>query len=132
MGCVGFHLRRWSRAVTARYDHRLRSVGIRVTQWPLLSALRHAGALSMGQLAEVVGMDASTLARNIRPLVREGWVDLTPGEDRREKHARLTAAGVAKWEEALPVWREVQRETIAERGAERWHLAREILAPLAG
>lgn len=131
LGCVGFHLRRWSRAVTARYDRRLRPLGLRVTQWPLLSALRVAGAVSLGALADRVGMDASTLARNVRPLVREGWVDLVAGEDRREKYARLTPAGVVKWREVLPVWREVQRETLALLGEEEWRDVRRTLEALS-
>jgi DNA-binding MarR family transcriptional regulator len=112
LGCIGFRLRKSSRLVTAFYDRRFRPTGIRVTQWPILSALRIGRRLSLRQLAEAVGVDASTLSRNVQPLVRDGYVSLDEAteDSRRQKFAALTSAGHAKWEEAFDVWQRAQAE----------------------
>src|SRR5689334_13664696 len=72
--CVCFNLRRVTRVVTQFFDAELRRHGIRSTQGSVLAALHSAGPSSMAELSEILGMERTTLLRNLRPLQREGLV----------------------------------------------------------
>jgi DNA-binding MarR family transcriptional regulator len=54
-------------------------------------------------------MDASTLTRNLRPLITAGWVELGAGADGRSRLVRITEAGRAKRAEAQQRWRVAQQ-----------------------
>lgn len=108
-GCACFNLRKATRAVTQLYDDALRPAGLRCTQFSLLTLLKASGTVSMTGLAEDAVMDRTTLARNLEVLQRDGLVRIRPGEDARVREIELTRAGVAKLEEAFPLWREAQR-----------------------
>jgi DNA-binding MarR family transcriptional regulator len=108
-GCACFNLRKATRAMTQLYDDALRPAGLRCTQFSLLTLLKASGTVSMTRLAEDAVMDRTTLARNLEVLQRDGLVRIRPGEDARVREIELTRAGVAKLEEAFPLWREAQR-----------------------
>jgi len=108
-GCACFNLRKATRAVTQLYDDALRPAGLRCTQFSLLTLLKASGTVSMTRLAEDAVMDRTTLARNLEVLQRDGLVRIRPGEDARVREIELTRAGVARLEEAFPLWREAQR-----------------------
>lgn len=129
MGCVGARMRRTSRALTAAYNQAFRKAGIRSTQWPLLAALRVAGSMTLGDLADAIGADPSTVSRNVRPLVRDGLVDLTEDDDGRKRHARLTPKGVATYNRAYRMWKRVQDEALRLLGDD-WPALREKLVEL--
>src|SRR5260221_3794336 len=69
--CVCFNLRWVTRAVTRFFDAELRRHGIRPTQTPILGALRAKDEWSMAELSEWLGMERTTLVRNLRPLLRD-------------------------------------------------------------
>src|SRR5215469_13194657 len=77
--CVCFNLRRVSRAVTQFYDAELRRHGIRPTQTPILTALSARSGWSMEELSGFLGLERTTLVRNLRPLEREGLVKVEGG-----------------------------------------------------
>ena len=129
IGCVGARMRRTSRALTAAYNEAFREAGIRSTQWPILAALRVAGSMTLGDLADAVGSDPSTISRNIRPLVRDGLIDLAEDDDGRKRHARLTPKGVATYTHAYRLWTRVQRKALRVLGPE-WPALREKLVAL--
>lgn len=116
LGCVGLRVRRTSRALTSFYNDRLRESGIRITQWPILAALRGAGALTVSELADQLGTDQSTISRSIQPLVRDGLVDLTEEGDARKRYARLTAQGMVTYNAAYRLWKQAQDEVLAMLG----------------
>ncbi|MGB5811157.1 MAG: MarR family winged helix-turn-helix transcriptional regulator [Polyangiales bacterium] len=112
MGCVGFKVRRASRALTSFYNERIRGAGIRITQWPVLAALRGAGALTVSQLAIELGTDQSTVSRSLQTLVRDGLVDLTEDGDARKRYARLTSRGLSTYNRAYVLWKDAQSEVL--------------------
>lgn len=118
--CVGFHTRRATRLVTQHYDKALASAGVRSTQYSLLSVLSLQEETSMQELALVLGMDRTTLTRNLNPLVRKGWVKVAASEDRRARPLALTAKGRAALEKARPLWEATQAGIVAQVGAARW------------
>ncbi|MFM1991622.1 MAG: MarR family transcriptional regulator [Pseudomonadota bacterium] len=120
--CSCLLLKRTTRLVTQRYDDHLRPAGLRVGQFSLLATLRHADGLAMGELAERMSMDRTTLTRSLKPLVDAGWIEAAPDPaDRRRMRLGLTAAGRAALRAAVPLWREAQRALRERVGAERMH-----------
>lgn len=114
-----FNLRRATRVVTQLYDHELRESGLRATQFSVLAALHIGAAMSMNQLAELLGADRTTLTRNLRPLEREGLVASRAGEDRRVRMISITDDGREAFEKAVPCWNRAQRmlrERLSEEG----------------
>lgn len=106
--CVGSSLRRAARAATRLYERELRDSGLRSTQFTLLQALELAGEVTQGQLGSILSIDSTTLTRSLQPLIGEGWVKETRGDDRRERHLALTASGRRKLEDTMPAWRRAQ------------------------
>ena len=119
--CACFNLRRTTRILTRRYDRELSKVGLKATQFTLLASLLGAGAVSIGTLADWLGMERTTLTRNLRPLQKQGLVDVrVDAEDRRSRDIALTAKGRELLAAALPHWEKAQRETLGRLGPEGW------------
>ena len=118
-GCTNFRLRRLLRAVSRRYDAHFARAGLKGTQFSLLSAVVSMQPVRPVELARAMGMDASTLTRNLRVLIGQGWVVQRPGEDARSRLIEATDAGRAKRAEARQHWRRAQHEVHALLGAER-------------
>jgi DNA-binding MarR family transcriptional regulator len=118
-GCTNFKARQLARALTRRYDAELAAVGLKTTQYSLLSAVRHLEPVAPGELARRMGLDASTLTRNLQPLVAAGWLLQDAGADARSRSVTLTPAGQAKLAEAKAHWKQAQARVNALLGAER-------------
>ncbi|MCW5745634.1 MAG: winged helix-turn-helix transcriptional regulator [Alphaproteobacteria bacterium] len=116
--CTLLRLRRTTRRVTQIYDHHLAPLGLRVTQYSLLGSLMGQPPMPIGSFAEMMGMDRTTLTRNLRPLIRAGWVDLVAGEDRRQRAVILTAEGKAMFKRAVPLWRQAESALRAAVGSD--------------
>jgi DNA-binding MarR family transcriptional regulator len=117
--CLCFRARRAARAITRAYDAALRPTGLQATQVTLLNvvALGPEGARPMGQLAEILALEISTLTRNLRPLERAGLISIGRSpEDRRVRVVRLTEDGKSKLATALPHWNRAHAEIVAELG----------------
>lgn len=117
--CACFNLRRAARAVTQMYDEILRPAGIRSSQLMLLAAIGVEAPASVKTLADVMGMDRTTLSRNLAPLERDGLVRSSPGKDRRVREIELTEKGDEMLAVALPLWREAQERLGQILGDER-------------
>jgi DNA-binding MarR family transcriptional regulator len=109
--CVCGNLRMAARAVTAVYDRHLRDAGVQASQMAVLWAVAGGPGMSVKELAGRVAMDETTMIRNLRGLERQGWVRVSVGvEDRRRRLASLTTKGRGVFAEALPLWKEAQKE----------------------
>jgi len=109
-GCTVFRLRKLTRRVTQHYDARLASVGLRVTQYSLLSTLIHNPQMTMSDLAQKLEMDRTTLTRNLRPLESARYVETLAGVDARTRVVAVTDKGRNIWNEARPLWRRAQND----------------------
>lgn len=107
--CNCLALRKAARYLTATYDKALGPVGLRATQLSILQKLRAQGELTITSLAEQIFMDRTTMATNLKPLVREGLVTVEPSTaDRRARVVSITPDGLARVDAALPLWRAAQ------------------------
>src|SRR5262245_37106023 len=109
LSCSCFAVRRAARAITQHYDRGLRPSGLRATQFTLLVVLALEGRKPLGQVANLLGTERTTLTRNLRPLVARGLIRVEPHPDRRIQLLEATPRGIAAARKALPLWREAQR-----------------------
>jgi len=109
LGCTCFKLRRLTRTMSRVYDHHMAAVGLKTTQYSMLTNVARA-ALPVAELAERLGIERTTLTRNLKPLIEAEWVTLIPGADSRQRIVTITDAGRAKVEQAFAVWLGAQTE----------------------
>jgi DNA-binding MarR family transcriptional regulator len=119
VGCSNFKLRQLLRRVGQAYDLELAKVGLKTTQYSLLSHVVKLGPIRPGDLAHAMTMDASTLTRNLKPLIAAGWVSLGAGADGRSRLVAITAAGRDKRAEAQRHWRAAQEALNQRLGVKR-------------
>ena len=113
-GCTNFKLRQLVRAVSRLYDAEIGKAGLKGTQYSLLAQVAAIGPVQPIELARRLGMDASTLSRNLRPLIDQGWLVQRTGADARSRLIEITEAGQAKRRLARHHWKLAQ-EALTER-----------------
>ena len=118
-GCTNHKLRQLSRVVTRHYDAYVAATGLKNTQYSLLSHVVLFGPIRPSDLAQRMRMDASTLTRNLQPLIAQGWLIQGPGENARSRLIEATDPGRAKRLEAQRAWKQAQVALNAQLGAER-------------
>jgi DNA-binding MarR family transcriptional regulator len=112
--CVCLGVNKAARGTTRRYDAAFKPFGLTSGQFSLLAALHRPRPIALGKLAEVLGMDRTTLNRNIKPLEDEGLVaTVADPDDARVRALALTALGLRKLAEAAPVWQALQADAKA-------------------
>jgi len=74
----------------------------------------------MAELSEWLGMERTTLLRNLRPLQRDGLVRAKGGGRGSLVELEITAKGRAALAETVPAWRSAQEKVVATLGKERW------------
>ena len=129
--CTCFNVRRVSRVITQFFDAEVRRHGVRPTQTPILGALKARNGWGMAELSDWLGMERTTLLRNLRPLQRDGLVRAKGGGRGGHVELEITAKGRAALAKALPAWRSAQDQVIATLGEERWSTILSDLAEVA-
>ena len=118
--CVCFNLRWVTRAVTQFYDAEMRRHGIRPTQGSILASLNAKGSWSMAELSDWLGMDRTTLVRNLGPLQRDGFVQVDGGGRGNRVELLITAKGRKQIEKLAPAWKAAQSAVVKTLGEKRW------------
>jgi DNA-binding MarR family transcriptional regulator len=118
--CVFRHVSRVSRGVTSAFDAALAKDGVTAHQLNILFTLAKTGPIGAGELARVIGMDASTLTRGIQTLIADGLVNANPGPDRRTKILTLSASGAKRLSLAARTWDDVQDRITKQMGQRAW------------
>ena len=118
--CVCFNLRRATRLVTQFYDAEMRRHGIRPTQGTILLALQAKESWGMAELSDWLGVERTTLVRNLRPLQRDGLVRAIGGGRGHRVELAITAKGRRQVEKLTPAWKSAQNAAVKTLGKERW------------
>ena len=118
-GCTNYKLRQLARAVTRHYDAHVLPTGLKITQYSLLSHVLLTGPIQPSELAERMHLDASTLSRNLQPLLAQGLLAQGPGADGRSRLIDATEAGRAKRAEGQRAWKQAQLALNARLGTAR-------------
>jgi DNA-binding MarR family transcriptional regulator len=118
-GCTNLKLRQLSRAVTRHYDAYVAPTGLKNTQYSLLSHVVLLGPIQPSELASRMRLDASTLTRNLQPLLAQGWLTQGPGADARSRLIEATDEGRVKRAEGQRAWKQAQLALNERLGPER-------------
>ncbi|WP_144630921.1 MarR family winged helix-turn-helix transcriptional regulator [Bordetella genomosp. 13] len=131
--CTNSALRRATRRIGQLYDDALAPVGLRATQYSILSQIERAGGEPLvGRMAELLVMDLSALGHTLRALQKDGLVEVRPDEnDRRSRRVRLTRAGRARLKQARVLWDGAHRRFEETFGADNAHQLRAVLDAIA-
>lgn len=111
VGCTCFKLRSLTRRVTQLYDQVLAPSGLTVTQYSLIAHARRRDASqppTVSELAQELFTDRTTLTRNLKPLVKAGFIKVGSGADARSKAVAVTAKGEDAYQAARPLWKAAQ------------------------
>lgn len=115
--CTNAAMRRAVRRLGQLYDDAIEPIGLKATQLGLLSQISRMDRPTLRALAANLVMDLSALSHTLKPLIRDGYVSLSPhAQDKRAKVVSLTQTGEQK---------------LAE-GAERWLTAHQRFEQLVG
>lgn len=108
--CLGHSLRRADRVMSQLYNEYLAPVGLRITQFSVLRAISMLGNdVTASQIQEGLVMDQTTVSRALKPLIRDGFICVAQGVNKREKLLKLTESGEALYAEALVPWKKAQK-----------------------
>ena len=118
--CVCFNLRWVTRAVTQFYDAEMRRHGIRPTQGSILVSLRSKDSWNMAELSDWLGMERTTLVRNLQPLQRDGLVQAVGGGRGNRVELTITTKGRKQVEKLTPAWKSAQSAVVKTLGEKRW------------
>jgi len=110
--CTCFRLRRAARQASQLYDRELAAIGLSLNEYSILRRAQK-GTRTLGELAEVAGMDRSTLTRNLKPLLANGLIRDARGNDARQRLIQVTAKGEKAIAKAVPLWRRAQARMTA-------------------
>jgi DNA-binding MarR family transcriptional regulator len=118
--CVCFNLRRVARVVTQFYDAEMRRHGVRPTQGSILASLNSKASWTMAELSDWLGMERTTLVRNLRPLQRDGFVEVAGGGRGNRVELTITTKGRQQVEKLTPAWKSAQSAVVKILGEKRW------------
>lgn len=130
LACACASIRRAARLVTQLYSHEL-GLHAEPAQFSLLTALKAHPGLSQAPLGRALGLDKTTLSRNLRVLRKNGWIELAAAEDSRERGYRLTPAGAKILAAAKPGWMRAQAKLRAALEPGEWETMMQIFDRVA-
>ena len=107
-GCYCLASRQAARKITRLYDSYMQESGIRATQFTILSQLMLRGEMPIGKLAGILGMERTTLTRNLAPLEAQKWISIKAGDDPRARIIAITAPGRNAVRRSFPYWSKAQ------------------------
>jgi DNA-binding MarR family transcriptional regulator len=108
--CIATRLRMADRVITKVYDDALRPLGLKVTQLSMLVVAEDRGLIRQSEVGAELQLDDSTLSRNLERMRANGWLEEVAADDARVHSYRLTGAGRALLDRAIPAWRKAQAE----------------------
>lgn len=104
--CLCVRAQRAARTLARRFDEALKPHGLTNGQFSLLMSLNRPEAPRIGELAEFLAMDRTTITAALKPLERRGLVTISRDrKDARNRRPALTDTGRQILGEALPIWR---------------------------
>jgi DNA-binding MarR family transcriptional regulator len=106
--CLCKRTRAAARLITRFYDEELRATGLRPSQVEVLVAAAAKEELSISALSDELGMDRTTLTRNLRPLEKRGLVAISAEGRHRTRLVRLTSTGAEVLGQAVGHWERAQ------------------------
>ena len=118
--CTCGELRKAARAVTQLYDNALKASGLQSTQLHVLDVVHKSESIRISHLSKELGLDRTTLTRNLSVLEQEGFIKISSGKDHRTRIVTATQKGRSAVAKALPLWNEIQGKVKQQMGENSW------------
>ena len=119
--CLLGHWRRVNRVLSGIYEAEMRDWGLKSSQLNLLVAVAKAGPVRRIDLGKRLHLDPSTLTRNLKVMLKQGWIEERPDEeDQRSARLKITTKGRKLLESIAPAWKRAQeraRQMLGNEGA---------------
>src|SRR5919198_1943717 len=128
--CTCGELRKAARAITLLYDNAFKSSGLLSTQFGVLQTIYNIDSTRISDLADKLGMDRTTLTRNLSVLERNGFIEISQGKDHRTRIVTATQKGRSAVAKTIFLWNEVQHKVKQEMGENSWRELMENLGRL--
>ena len=125
--CVAFNLRKSAQVVNRIYAREMQDSPVRGPLFSLMMTINRRGAASITALADDIGLDRTTLTRNLKPLQQKGLIQIARVTANR-KEITLLPEGEAALKIAIKCWRNAQAKVVRKLGEERWDRMKEDLA----
>ena len=127
--CLCLHTQRAARAISRRFDEALRPLSLKSGQFSALMSLNRPEAPTLGSVARLLAMDRTTLTANLKPLEREGLVEVRADmKDKRSRRLHLTQKGRAILAKAAPIWTATHEAIEADFGGDADRLRADLTA----
>lgn len=128
--CHCISTRRAANAITAYYDKMLAPCGLSVSQFSLLWSLEGMGSSNVSNLAEQVGLERSTVVRNLKPLLAKKLIADKAGGDKRDRQLTVSALGKKLIAKGIPLWKQAQKNIYQQIGQENIDVFRKVIVNL--
>lgn len=129
--CLSLNLRRANRVMNKIYEGYLSAFDVTGGQFSILHMVSVLQPTSSKELQGLLALDQTTLSRNLKPLLRDGLLVATPGEDKRQKLLSLSSAGETLHQQATPAWEKAQQHVQRELGKEQSKLLLKLTRTVA-
>ncbi len=116
--CLNLELRKANRVLSQIYDSYLSPIGLKTSQFSILRAIRFLKQTTNRDLQDVLVLDQTSLSRALKPLIRDGYVAVSAGIDRRQKQLQLSDSGKQLFRKAEPLWGAAQAHVSSRLGGE--------------
>ncbi len=114
--CMNLSYRKASRVISQIYDREFTEVGLKCTQFSILRAVRELRQTTNAALQSLLVLEQTTLTRGLKPLIRDGYIKIEAGLDKREKLLSLTTKGMDLYHRADKKWQQAQNAVIRKLG----------------
>jgi len=105
--CFALQARKTANLLARVYNAALEPLGLEISQFSTLCAVALEQCDSITKLAGALGVERSTLTRNLKLLERDHLIGRSESEGRGSRY-RLTSKGRHMLSKALPLWGDVQ------------------------
>lgn len=114
------HARKASRLLSQYFDRMLLDCGLTNNQFSMLTAFALMDRATLTEVSETLGMNRTTLSRNLKPLLAAGLVEEVEGSDQRVRQIVLAEAGRQALAKGIPLWEKAQETFIQRIGQSNW------------
>jgi len=122
----------WARLRSFDLIHRRAGVDVDHSGIIILATLDRLGSMRMSDLAAEIGLDRSTISRQVAAVVRSGYVQkVGDAADARASQLQLTARGNAARRKLAEAWRQIVTELVEDWSADEQAQLGRLLGKLA-
>lgn len=125
--CVAFALRKSALTVGRIYGAEMAAAPVRGPLFSLMMTIRRTGPATISALAREVGLERTTLTRDLRSLEQRRLIQISAAEA-NSKSVVLTKLGEQEIAKSLTYWQAAQTRVLEALGPERWERMRSDLA----